>query len=94
MIPAKEALQRLREGNLRFVSDVRASNTLSGQNRRNEVAAGQERKGPGDRLEAVGRGDESDINREGEHQGAGHEQSVGHKRHPGTVFDHGAAFLQ
>lgn len=42
MIPAKEALQRLREGNLRFVSDVRASNTLSGQNRRNEVAAGQE----------------------------------------------------
>lgn len=41
MIAAQEALERLREGNQRFVSDVRDSDAL-GQNRRSEVAAGQE----------------------------------------------------
>ena len=41
MIPAQEALERLREGNQRFVSDIRDSDTL-GQTRRSQVAASQE----------------------------------------------------
>jgi carbonic anhydrase len=42
MIPATEALERLREGNRRFVSGVRSGDTLTHQARRNELAAGQE----------------------------------------------------
>jgi len=42
MISAQEALERLREGNRRFVSGVRSSDTLLGQTRRDELAAGQE----------------------------------------------------
>jgi carbonic anhydrase len=42
MISAHEALQRLREGNRRFVSGVRSGDTLTHQARRNELAAGQE----------------------------------------------------
>src|SRR6266404_799317 len=42
MISAREALERLREGNRRFVSDVRSSDPLTSQARRNELAAGQE----------------------------------------------------
>ena len=42
MIPAREALDRLRAGNARFVSDVRDRDTLSSRARRREVAAGQE----------------------------------------------------
>lgn len=42
MVPAQEALERLRAGNQRFVDEVRNTNTLSGQHRRSEVAAGQE----------------------------------------------------
>jgi len=42
MIPAHEALQRLRDGNHRFVSDIRSHNALATQSRRQEVAAGQE----------------------------------------------------
>src|SRR5881275_2108319 len=42
MISAREALERLREGNRRFVSDVRSRDTLTSQMRRNEVATGQE----------------------------------------------------
>ncbi len=42
MISAKEALDRLREGNGRFVADVRARETLTSQARRNALAAGQE----------------------------------------------------
>src|SRR3989440_11104517 len=42
MISAREALERLREGNRRFVSDVRSRDTLTSQMRRNELAAGQE----------------------------------------------------
>lgn len=42
MISAFEALQRLREGNRRFVSDVKSMATLSSQARRSELAAGQE----------------------------------------------------
>ena len=38
MISAREALERLREGNRRFASDVR-SDTLKNQTRRNELAA-------------------------------------------------------
>ena len=41
MLPAQEALERLREGNQRFVSDIRDSDTL-GQTRRSQVAAAQE----------------------------------------------------
>jgi len=41
-ISAREALERLREGNLRFVSDVRSSDTLASEARRNQVAASQE----------------------------------------------------
>lgn len=42
MISAQEALERLREGNHRFVFDVRSSDTLTSQTRRRELAAGQE----------------------------------------------------
>jgi carbonic anhydrase len=42
MISAREALERLREGNLRFVSGIRSSDTLTSQARRSELVAGQE----------------------------------------------------
>jgi len=42
MISAREAWERLREGNLRFVSDVRNPETLTSQARRKELATGQE----------------------------------------------------
>jgi len=42
MIPAREALERLREGNGRFVSDVPGREILTSPARRNELAAGQE----------------------------------------------------
>jgi carbonic anhydrase len=42
MIPARAALQRLREGNRRFVDDTRASESLVSPRRRVELAAGQE----------------------------------------------------
>ena len=42
MISASEALERLREGNRRFVSDVRGSAALVSQTRRRELADGQE----------------------------------------------------
>lgn len=41
MISAREALERLREGNRRFVSEVRSRDTLTSQTRRAELAAGQ-----------------------------------------------------
>jgi len=41
MIPAREALERLREGNRRFVSDLRSSDTLTSQARRDALTAGQ-----------------------------------------------------
>jgi len=41
MISAREALERLREGNRRFVSDDRPSQALASGARRNELAAGQ-----------------------------------------------------
>jgi len=42
MIPAREALERLREGNRRFVSDVRTRDTIPNQSRRAALAGGQE----------------------------------------------------
>jgi carbonic anhydrase len=42
MISAQEALERLREGNRRFVSDVPSHNPLTYQARRIELATGQE----------------------------------------------------
>ena len=42
MISGSEALERLREGNRRFVSDVRGSAALVTQTRRSELADGQE----------------------------------------------------
>jgi carbonic anhydrase len=42
MISAREALKRLREGNLRFVSGVRGGEALTSQARREDLAAGQE----------------------------------------------------
>jgi carbonic anhydrase len=42
MISAREALGRLREGNRRFVSDLRSRDTPTSQARRNELAADQE----------------------------------------------------
>src|SRR5712675_2962578 len=42
MISAREALERLREGNRRFGSGVRSSDTLISQARRSELAAAQE----------------------------------------------------
>lgn len=41
MISAQEALERLREGNRRFVSGVRSVDTLMSQTQRNELVAGQ-----------------------------------------------------
>jgi carbonic anhydrase len=42
MITAQEALQRLRDGNRRFTSNVRSHDSLATEARRAEVAAGQE----------------------------------------------------
>lgn len=42
MISAPEALERLREGNRRFVSDVRSRDSIASQARRSALAAGQE----------------------------------------------------
>ena len=42
MITAREALERLREGNGRFVSGVRRSDIFTSQTRRNELATRQE----------------------------------------------------
>ena len=42
MIPANEALQRLREGNARFVAELGVSGTQIGESRRRQLAAGQE----------------------------------------------------
>jgi carbonic anhydrase len=42
MIAAHDALQRLRDGNRRFLSTVRRHDSLAGEARRAEVAAGQE----------------------------------------------------
>jgi len=42
MIPAREALQRLREGNLRFVDETRSSESLISPRRRAELAGRQE----------------------------------------------------
>jgi carbonic anhydrase len=42
MLSAREALARLREGNLRFVSNVRGVDTLLSQTRRAELAKNQE----------------------------------------------------
>lgn len=42
MISAREALERLREGNRRFAADRGGADTLTGKTRRDEVAAGQE----------------------------------------------------
>ena len=42
MISAREALECLRQGNRRFASDVRSSDTLTSQTRRNQLAVGQE----------------------------------------------------
>ncbi len=42
MIPAAEALERLREGNLRFVAETRDSEAQSSNNRRRELTARQE----------------------------------------------------
>ncbi|MEO5863383.1 MAG: carbonic anhydrase [Burkholderiales bacterium] len=42
MISAKEALERLREGNARFVAEVRSSDAPTSQTRRRELATGQE----------------------------------------------------
>ena len=42
MISAREALDRLRAGNRRFVAGVRSSDTLTSPTRRSELATGQE----------------------------------------------------
>jgi len=42
LIEAREALERLRDGNRRFVSDIRSSGAPTGPARRNELASGQE----------------------------------------------------
>ncbi len=42
MISAREGLERLREGNRRFVSDIQSHKTLTSHERRSELAAGQE----------------------------------------------------
>ena len=42
MISANEALERLKEGNRRFVSDTRSGDPLSSQARRRELEKGQE----------------------------------------------------
>jgi carbonic anhydrase len=42
MVPAREALQRLQEGNLRFAANVRASEAFVSHTRRVELASGQQ----------------------------------------------------
>lgn len=42
MVPALEALEYLREGNHRFVSDIRSRSTLTDDSRRRELTDGQE----------------------------------------------------
>jgi len=42
MISAREALERLREGNRRFAADALSRETLTGRTRRSQLAAGQE----------------------------------------------------
>jgi carbonic anhydrase len=42
MISAREALERLQEGNRRFVAEIRSLDTLASQARRSELATGQE----------------------------------------------------
>ena len=42
IIPAREALERLRDGNRRFVSNVRSLETLLTHTRRAELAVGQQ----------------------------------------------------
>jgi carbonic anhydrase len=42
MVPARDALERLREGNRRFASDARGPDVFVGHDRRTEVAAGQD----------------------------------------------------
>ncbi len=42
MIPAPEALERLRQGNRRFVANAPSRDTLTSQSRRSELTAGQE----------------------------------------------------
>jgi carbonic anhydrase len=42
VIPANEALERLRAGNGRFVAEVRSPDTVASRSRRLELAAGQE----------------------------------------------------
>ena len=42
MISARDALERLREGNRRFAGDALSRETLTGRTRRTELAAGQE----------------------------------------------------
>lgn len=42
MIPAREALTRLREGNRRFITEGQASDAPTGHDRRRELLAGQE----------------------------------------------------
>ena len=42
MIPAQEALARLREGNLRFASESRHTGAVASESRRRELVAGQE----------------------------------------------------
>jgi carbonic anhydrase len=42
MIPAHEALQRLKDGNQRFVAEIGGVGALTGETRRRELAAGQE----------------------------------------------------
>ncbi|MDP9205688.1 MAG: carbonic anhydrase [Gemmatimonadota bacterium] len=42
MVPAREALERLREGNLRFAANVRGSDAFVSHTRRVELASGQQ----------------------------------------------------
>src|SRR6185503_11250976 len=42
LVPAREALRRLREGNLRFASNVRGSDAFLSHTRRVELTAGQQ----------------------------------------------------
>ena len=42
MIPAHKAIERLREGNRRFVSEVRSQHVFASEARRSELAVGQE----------------------------------------------------
>ena len=42
MVPARQALERLREGNLRFAANVRGADAFVSHTRRVELAAGQQ----------------------------------------------------